>query len=344
MNFQEYLIESAGQIENVLNQQLKIWKDDVDKTTPRLSQLSEDFVTACQGGKRIRGALVRLGYEMGGGILNPDIFKASAAFEIFQTAILAHDDIIDKSPTRRGKPTIYQALGGDHYAISQTISLGDIGFFLALRMIADGNFPNDLKNQAIQSFCTSMLETASGQMMDVLMPTLKDETTEEDAVIIFRLKTARYTISGPMRLGAMLAGADEEYLQKLQHFGDNLGIAFQIQDDILGVFGDEKTLGKSVTSDIEEGKNTLLIAYALKHSDKAQLEVLSKYYGQGKIAQKELNLIKKVFEDSGSLDYSQREALKYVNTAKKVIPKMTENLEHIQILEEMADFLVERQK
>ena len=123
-----------------------------------------------------------------------------------------------------------------------------------------------------------------------------------------------------------------------------MGIAFQIQDDILGVFGDEVTLGKSVTSDIEEGKNTLLITEALKRANPAQREILSKLFGRGIQGVRGLEAVRKVFLETGSLDYSRQKGVEYVLRAKSVIPKITKDQEWKKKLTEMADFLVERSK
>ncbi|MDO8498613.1 MAG: polyprenyl synthetase family protein [bacterium] len=343
MDFQSYLKTSASEINEEMEKFFAEWSKEVASVSPKLIGLNKAFIQASEGGKRLRGALVKLGYEMAGGKENADILKAAVAFEIFQTAILAHDDIIDQSPIRRGKPTIYQALGGNHYGVSQTICLGDIGFFLAFKLISESDIPAKKKNQAILCFANSTIQTALGEMLDVEIPHL-GEGTEEDALKIFLLKTAFYTLVGPLQLGAILAGTDLVFLDHLRKFGEALGIAFQIQDDILGVFGDEKTLGKSVTSDIEEGKNTLLIIYALKHASPKQRTVLSKYYGKGQIGAAQLEQIKMIFISTGALEYSQSRAEELVNEAKEVIKKMVISPNHKELLSQMADFLVTRKK
>src|SRR5579884_2564972 len=264
VNFVEYLTKSAAEIEQELDFYFKVWRKNARKINPTLLSLVDASITAAEGGKRIRGMLVKLGYELSGAGYSKEIIKVAAAYEIFQTAILAHDDVIDKSPLRRGQPTIFNALGGDHYALSQAICLGDIGFFQAFEMISNTNFPDELKTAALSSFSRTMTETALGQMLDIEIPAKKLPRKEEDALVIFQLKTARYTISGPLLLGAILGGADQKIRENIKKFGDYLGIAYQIHDDILGVFGTEKEIGKSVTSDIEEGKQTLLITKALE--------------------------------------------------------------------------------
>lgn len=355
MDFQDYLLVSAHETEKVISQTLKRWRKEVSLLSPKLLPLVDLFLEACQGGKRLRATLVRLGYE----ITRPSasarqaspsdrndwkrILKPAAALELFQTGILAQDDIVDLSPLRRGRPTVYHALGADHYSFSQTMILGDIGMFLAAKLILDSNFLDISKNQAVSLFCQMVIDTGLGEMLDVELPHLKQKSAK-DIETIFRLKTAHYTFIDPLSIGAILGGTKPDLLRWFRLFGENLGLAYQIQDDILGVFGDEKTLGKSVTSDIEEGKNTLLITYALEHADSKQKKVLDKYYGTGKIGEVGLERVRKVFKDSGSLQYSQAQALKYVNQAKKVITQITKDPKYITLLEGLSDFLINRQR
>ncbi len=188
------------------------------------------------------------------------------------------------------------------------------------------------------------INTTLGEMLDVELPYLKETRMEDDVMMIHRLKTAEYTITYPLIVGAILAGGSEKLLADIKRLGYSLGIAFQIQDDILGVFGDEKQLGKSVTSDIEEGKNTLLIIQALKNCNLKQKEILDKYYGQGKIGGKELSSIREVFKEAGALKYSQEKADQLIKDAKVVIKQMEISENKKNLLTQMADFLVQRQK
>lgn len=332
MDFKDYLKSAALEIDQEIENFFQIWVQEVQKISPALLPLAQILQEHCRGGKRLRGALVKLGFGIGKGD-NKAILKIAAAVEIFQTAILAHDDIIDQSPIRRGRPTIFMELGGDHYGVSQTICLGDIGFFLAVRLIADSNFPPDKKNQAIKAFTQTVINTGLGQMLDI---------KGGEALTIHKLKTSYYTIINPLQLGIILAGnLTLLKLRAVKNFGENLGLAFQLQDDILGMFGDEKVLGKSVTSDMEEGKNTLLITYALKKATQEQKKILNQYYGT-KVSEKRLEEVKKVFIDTGSLDYSRKQALEYVEKAKKFIPKITSNPKYQKHLLELADFCIER--
>lgn len=343
-DFQSYLVSSAREVNRALEKYLDKWIKEVDGTHKSLTPLAKLFAERNFGGKTLRGCLVRLGYELAGGKPTGEIYKPAVAIEIFQTSVLAHDDVIDKSPTRRGKPTIYNELGGDHYAISQTICLGDIGFFLAARLISESRFEEKDKNMAITLFSQMVINTGYGQMLDIELPRLTKNKTDEAVLQIHRLKTSYYTIIYPLSIGAVLAGAKTPLLRQFETFGENLGIAFQIQDDILGVFGDERKLGKSVTSDIEEGKNTLLITYAQRNANKTQKQILAEHYGAGHINAREHELVKKVFRETGSLDFSRKKAREYVARAKRVVPRITKDIAKRELLGQLAELLVSREK
>ncbi|MCL4366643.1 polyprenyl synthetase family protein [Patescibacteria group bacterium] len=342
-NFADYLKTTAGQINQELSNFLTNWQQQITGFTPQLSSLHQAFAEANLGGSRLRGVLVKLGYELAGG-QSLEILQPAIAYEIFQTAILAHDDIIDRSRLRRGKPALWQALGGNHYGLSQAICLGDMGFFLAQKLITESNFPDDSKNKALQCFVQTVLETATGEMLDVALPTSGREKSEAEILTLFKLKTAHYTVIGPLSLGVILAAGSEKLLKQIQEYGENLGIAFQIQDDILGIFGEEKVTGKSITSDAEEGKHTLLILSAKQKADSKQQKVLNSLYGKGKISLEELEQIRQIFTQTGALSYSQKKADQLVKKAKDVVVKMEINSHYQQLLLSMADLLVARER
>lgn len=231
MDFKKYLEVSAHQIDQALEQVLSEFLSEVKKDKPKLTPFALGLINSCKGGKRIRGVLVKMGYEMVKP-LEVEILRIGAAIEILHAAILIHDDVIDQSATRRNQPTLYKALGGDHYGISQAISLGDIGLYLPIKIIADANFRNSLKIKAIRHLSQTIIDTGWGEVLDVELSN-KKETSLKDIILLYKLKTAQYTISGPLVLGSLLAGGEEDLIRNLEAFGEKLGIAFQIHDDIL---------------------------------------------------------------------------------------------------------------
>ncbi len=296
------------------------------------------------GGKALRGTLVKLGYQLTGEPENRAILTPAAAFEILHAGLLVHDDIIDKSPLRRGHPSLHEALGGDHYGQSQALCLGDVSFFLATKLLADSKFQAEAKNRALSLFSQIILDTIGGQMLDIKLSSPYEARRAEDIILMQKLKTATYTIVGPLQAGAVLGGATDASLAILKQFGENVGLAFQIQDDILGVFGQEAVTGKDATSDITENKTTLLITYALAHAAPAQRQILTATYGQGKITPEQHQAIRQIFEDSGARAHSQAQAKTYVREAKALVPKLTADPYLKTLLTGLADFTISRQK
>lgn len=343
MNFKDYVTTNQLFIEKEKNLVLTNWKKSSDKLSPTLKSLSQLLMESNKGGKNIRGSLVCLGYELFTKKKNVEVYKIAAAYEILHTSLLIHDDVMDKSILRRGKPTVFQELGGDHYGISQAICLGDVGFFLATKIISQTTFSNEIKLEIISQFSQIVLDTITGQMLDIKLSKTKTDVSEKDLITLSRLKTAQYTIAGPLLLGAMIAGVNKKNLKNIFDFGENLGIAFQIKDDLLGIFGDEKRLGKSVSSDIEEGKNTLISMYARSHSSKIQKELFDRYYGKGHITVKEHMLIKRILKEIGSDKYCEKKIVEYTKAASLLIGTIVTEISLQYLLKDLINYLINRE-
>lgn len=339
--FRSYLNESILLINQAIEISLGEWVATIKDTIPLFHPFAETFAKACAGGKRIRGTLVRLGYDVAAREKCANILNAAVACELFQTAILTHDDVIDKSLTRRGRPTVYQALGGDHHAISQAICLGDVGFYRAFQLVTELDCSHATKASALRIVSTMMLNTAIGESMDIELSNSKDKTREKEALMMFVLKTAWYTVIGPLQLGAVVGGASQEALQVIARFGTSLGIAFQIQDDILGVFGDESVLGKPATSDIAEGKTTLLISHALQHASSEDQAYLQREYGTGQLSDEVVAQIRSIFRKTGALDYARVQAREYASEARGMIPLISSEGGNQAILDGVVNYLVD---
>jgi len=345
MNFTTYHEAAAGQINQELKRVLGAWLERTSNTAGgKITKLLELYKASVSGGKVLRGTLVQLGYELAGAEPGPEIIKAAAAYEILHASLLIHDDIIDKSPLRRERATLYKALGEDHYAISQAICLGDMGFFLATKLLAETAFDAERKSAALDRLSDIIMDTVAGQLLDTELAQPDADRQEGGVLLMQRLKTASYSVAGPLAVGATLAGADEPMLAAINRYGHSAGLAYQIQDDILGVFGDEAVTGKSAASDIEENKNTLLISYALEHADRAGRELLAAHYGQGRLTPRQHQQIKQVLTDSGALNYARRRALEYAREGRGIIPRITSDPAGQALLEQFTDVVTSRQK
>ncbi len=296
----------------------------------------EEFRKFTQDGKRIRPFLVSFGYEMTTGKYDSRILMPSLAFEIFQSAILIHDDIIDASDTRRGKPCLHKTVGE-----AKAICVGDFGFMAAADVCAGSDFEPLLVIKAVRHLSHMIELTIAGEIKDVELSET-DDFCEEDILNMYRLKTAWYTMTGPMQLGAILGGADEKLLSDIEKIGTAMGTAFQIVDDIIGIFGTKETIGKSNLSDMNEGKKTVLYSHFMAYADENMKKEFSAVYGTGKGTDAELEKVRKMFTDAGSLDYSKALCKKYADEADIIINEMCISDESKETLHDFLDYLCVR--
>jgi len=202
----------------------------------------DTFIRHSASGKRLRAYLVKLGYELCGKKCDERIIPVSLSYELFQTGVLVHDDIIDNSRTRRFKPAMHVELGDNHNGVSKAICTGDMGLMCALDIIEASDYPDNIKSACIRHQNRVFVSTIAGELKDIELSE-SDEYAMDDVIEMYSLKTAQYTISGPLVLGAILSDMSTDIIQELSQFGKYVGIAFQIRDDILGIFGDESKVG-----------------------------------------------------------------------------------------------------
>jgi geranylgeranyl pyrophosphate synthase len=344
MNLTEFFKQSGIQINNELEDVTYTWRKNIVRNTPQLVGYYDLFTERLYGGKVFRGSLVILGYHLTGNRKKSDITKIAAAIELIHNSLLILDDIIDKSETRRGKTSLYNAFGNDHVAISQALCLEDLGLFLANKLIIETKFPYKRILQFQSVLAETVMLTAMGEMLDIEVSHENSLNSYKSVLTIHKFKTAYYSVAMPLMAGIMLGGGSKKMQRDIQEFGINLGIVFQIRDDILGIFGDETVLGKSVTSDIEEGKNTLLIVYAKKYGNEEQRIFLDTHYGKGKLTQQTHRLIKEIFSQTGALAYSQRRINVYMSKAKKILSQIECSDEAKTLLYELIEYLENRKK
>lgn len=232
--------------------------------------------------------------------------------EFLHNFMLIHDDIIDRSNLRRGKPTMHKILertvptrDPDKLGIDLGIITGDIVYALAIDAFLSIDEPSERKERALKYFIQTAAFTAMGEFIDTVSGVKAVQDVDEKEVFLnYTLKTARYTFDCPMVTGAILAGARDQEIKKISRFGILIGQAFQIQDDIIGIFETEANIGKSILSDLAEGKKTLLVIHAFSVlQSKAKKEFLKIFTKKTKTL-KDLETVKKIFVKTKSLDYA----------------------------------------
>ncbi|MBI4309688.1 MAG: polyprenyl synthetase family protein [Candidatus Omnitrophica bacterium] len=281
--------------------------------SPLLFESIKEFTL--RPGKRIRPLLLVLtykGYAPRDKKIARKLYNASTCMEFLHNFMLIHDDIIDRSNLRRGKATMHKAL--EHtvktpdpakLGIDLGIIAGDIVYALAIDAFLSIDEPLDRKERALKYFIQTAAFTAMGEFIDTVhgVSALND-VNEKDVFLNYTLKTARYTFDCPMVTGAILAGAEKKEVRKISQFGILVGQAFQIQDDIIGIFETEEKIGKSILSDLAEGKKTLLVCHANRVLQGKAKTAFLKIFNRPRKTLQDLEAIKKIFIKAGSLDYA----------------------------------------
>jgi geranylgeranyl diphosphate synthase type I len=326
---------------------------EVDFLASQAIKMIADFTLA--GGKRIRPALVYYGYLASGGKDDHKILEVSMSLEIIHSFLLIHDDIIDRDEKRHGITTVhekYKKIGqriiskenSTHFGNSMAIIAGDIAYAMANEVIFNSKFSPEIIIKALDKMQGIVYITCAGEMLDIVMEN-RGRTNEKEILKMFEGKTSRYTFEGPLHFGAILSGNDsKENMEAFTAYSLPLGKAFQIRDDILGIFGDEKKTGKPVGSDVCEGKQTLLLLKALKNGNRKQKEVLKKYLGKKDLKKKELEEFREVIRETGSLDYSENLAKKLVQESLVALKKIEfKNMEAKNFMEGLAEYIIKRE-
>ena len=328
--------------------------DDIDPEFTRVIGELRSFTL--QGGKRVRPAFAWAGWLGAGGDkgLHSDaedpaaVFRAVSALEFIQACALIHDDIIDVSATRRGFPTVHKVFEarhrdsgwrGDaaHYGHSVAILAGDIALAWADDMFHGSGVSDAARNRAREPWWKMRTEVLGGQLLDITAEASGDDRIEV-AEKVNRYKTAAYTIERPLHIGARLAGAGEDVIEAYREFGRDIGIAFQLRDDQLGVFGDPAVTGKPAGDDLREGKRTVLVGTAiqrLRESDPEGARHLDE--GLGRVADgAEVDELRGLILASGADDLLEEEICRLTRRGLEALESAPIVDEHRELLMDMG--------
>lgn len=264
------------------------------------------------GGKRLRPAFCHWGFVgLGGSVNDPRVVDAGAALELLHAFALFHDDIMDGALTRRGEPVTHEVFAAEHrahgssgearrYGEGMAILIGDLTFVISDRLL-DG-----VSAEARAIWHELRIELNVGQILD-LMGSARHDRRRDKAERICRYKSGKYTIERPLHLGAMIAAPERaaEMLPRLSAYGLPLGDAFQMRDDVMGVFGDPSITGKPVGDDLREGKPTPLLAIAVERANEVQRTVLDRV-GRDQLSDVDVATVQQIVVDCGALDEMER--------------------------------------
>lgn len=312
------------QVDAVLGRFFSLAKNRAAAFGPQYVQLWQTLENNTIGGKRFRPRMVMAAYQSLGGTDLEAAAYVGAAFELLHTALIVHDDVIDHDFTRRGLPNIsgtYRDLAlandrparvAEHSGISAAVIAGDLALFNAYRLIDRSGVADQTRSRLVEVMDDALFASAAGELIDVEFSIAAEVPRVDDILTMERLKTAVYSFECPLQAGAILAGASEEVVSTLGDFGREIGIAYQIVDDLLGVFGAEADTGKTTLGDLREGKRTVMIAYA--NSSKDWLEV-QHLFGDESLSDADAELLRGVLTSCGAKSFAEGLARYYANRA-----------------------------
>ena len=302
--FLMYYFDSKKDIQN----EVKKYNDSLkSEDNLFIKEAVDEFIISNEGGKYLRGVLAGLGYNVFGKS-DKYYIPLAIALEVFQTSILIHDDIIDKSSMRRGVDTIpvrYLKKYKDMRDIpnSMALCLGDLGFYLANQLLVN-NYSDCSNLPLFLNYYNDMaIKTCKGEMIDIILPFYEKniggiQNLEDTITLIYELKTAWYSVVSPFALGCILGGASLDDIKDIESALVNLGTAYQIKDDLLGIYGDVKDTLKG-SSDVSEYKQTILYSYTIRTNYK---DDLLNYYGSDDL--EGINKVREIFDKSGARKYA----------------------------------------
>ncbi|MGF1647060.1 MAG: polyprenyl synthetase family protein [Kineosporiaceae bacterium] len=319
-------------LDDVLAEQARRLAEVAEETEP----LVDCIRGLLAGGKRLRPAFCYWGWRGAGGPDGDPVLAAAAALELFQAAALIHDDVMDDSDTRRGRPAVHREFESRHasagwdgdparFGAAGAILAGDLCLSWSDELFAASGLPAAALARGREVFDLMRTQLMAGQYLDMLEQVRHratgtdraDDTARARRVI--RFKSAKYSVEHPLLLGGTLAGAEPALLRRYSAFGLALGEAFQLRDDLLGVFGDPATTGKPAGDDLREGKRTLLVAYALERATPAQAGVVDRLLGDPGLGPDGVAALREILLDTGAADRVEELIAIDADTARKVL-------------------------
>lgn len=311
-------------IDTALTSSLDRMVGGLSREHPELAPLGDAIRGYVDGGKRIRPLLLLLGHRAvgqpdcgEGGIAAADdqVMGPAIALELLHTCALVHDDVIDRAATRRGRPSLHAAFAdrhrsngwsGDADAFGEAVAIlvGDLSLVYADDAFFTAEVDPPALLDAFGRFTRLREEVMAGQYLDLYGATSR-QSDLAFAESVATLKSGRYSVTRPLQVGAALGGADPDLVDAFMGFGDPLGRAFQVRDDLLGVFGDESDTGKSVVSDLAEGKRTVLIAEAMSRLSAADRTVLEDGLGRADLTTDEAAQLRELVVRSGAREAAE---------------------------------------
>lgn len=346
-----YIEKSKQKFDEFLPKVLTKFRLEAQQISKESETLFVDLERMCLGGKKIRPALIRLGYELSGENITHQVETLAVFIELFHTGLLIHDDIMDDDVTRRGSDSLhihYQKLGGRkkledpaRYGTSMAINSGDLAFYLSWRILHESDFEDAILRKVSLAYSQYAVRLIYGQTLDVSQLPIS-RSSRQKILDTMRYKTAEYTGALPLEIGALLAGFPVEQINIIRKYGTALGWAFQIQDDVLGMFGTEHELGKPIGTDISGKKNTLLMLELLEKGSATQKRRQKELLHKKTITPSDIEEMRQMLIESGAYDEVISIAQRYAQEAIELADSLDISSKHRAILQSLAVYMIKR--
>lgn len=333
-------------VSQTLNDFIAAHREIMSKISADTNPLVDSLAQLIEGGKRLRPAFAYWGFLAAGGTDRDAVVKACSALEFLQACALIHDDVMDNSDTRRGSPAVHKQFeslhqknnwlsDGPRFGTGAAILIGDLALSWADELIFMSGLNPDEIARAYDVYHEMRTELMAGQYLDLLEQVRGDITIERSSTVI-RYKSAKYTIERPLLMGAAIAGAKQEVNAALSTYGLALGEAFQLRDDLLGVFGDSQTTGKPSGDDLREGKQTMLIALARETANSQEINLIESALGKVDLTSEEVSQVQQALINCGAQEKIENRIEQLYEQALSAIsqldPKVTSALTELAIM------------
>jgi geranylgeranyl diphosphate synthase type I len=312
------LCDLRNRVQAAVDAEMRVQRAVLAPVGDELGPLVDAVVRLIAGGKRLRAGFLYWGYRASGRPDSDALVRLAASMEFFQAAALLHDDVMDGSDTRRGMPAAHRAFAALHadsgwagdsarFGESAAILAGDLCLQWSDELYATSGLPAVDLERGRHTFDTMRTQLMGGQYLDLLESArgwdrLDTSSRIDSARNVIRYKSAKYTIEHPLLIGATVGGVAAADTARLSEYGLALGEAFQLRDDVLGVFGNPSTTGKPAGDDLREGKRTVLVALALQNADTDQAALFEKLFGQPDLDAPGVDQLRGIIADTGAVD------------------------------------------
>ena len=342
-----------NEINQALSEFMRNGKNYLAGIGPELDPVSSEIENfLLNSGKRLRPIFAYVGFIASGSKPNLEIIKACASLELVHVCALIHDDVMDNSDTRRGAPSIHKLFESKHldqklsgsatqFGDAAAILMGDLALVWSAQMLHTAGLGSEQLISVLPFYDEMRVELMAGQYLDVFEQSLASQSIER-SLKVARFKSGKYTIERPLHFGSALGKASPQLISALSSYGIPLGEAFQLRDDLLGVFGDPSQTGKPTGDDLKEGKRTALIASTMERANPSQLAALKSLIGDPNLSKSDITKLQEIIIETGAQSHIESMINKLADSSLNALAFDGFSVEGKKLLSELVQISTNR--